>query len=281
MNMTFSDKARNRVSRKEPFSNVSLGTRARGLIGIIVLTALTQSARAQLKWEQTSVDLHPALADKQAVAHFKYENVGNTPVHFKSVHASCGCTTAQTQKDQVAPGEKGEITATFNIGGRTGLQVKTVTVQTDDPDPSRATTMLTLRADIAQLLQIQPTLVFWQTGEEPKPKIITAKANKDAGIKKLDVVSSIPDFTAKVEAGAAPGEFQISVQPRDTTKAAYATLTIKSDSPVSAANTFAAAARVMPAAATPGSTPATQAQLPVIHRPVATPAATAASSPSQ
>src|SRR5205807_8465756 len=132
------------------------------LIGIVALTALTHSARAELKWEQTSVDLRPAFSDKQAVAHFKYENVGSTPVHFKSVHASCGCTTAQTQKEQVAPGEKGEITATFNIGGRTGTQVKTVTVQTDDPDPAHATTVLTLKAVIAQLLELQPTFLTWQ-----------------------------------------------------------------------------------------------------------------------
>ena len=65
-------------------------------------------ARAELKWEQTSVELHPAAADKQAVGHFKYENTGKTPVHFKSVHASCGCTTAQSQKEEVPPGEKGE-----------------------------------------------------------------------------------------------------------------------------------------------------------------------------
>ena len=242
-------------------------------IGIVALTALAQAARAELKWEQTSVDLKPALGDKQAVAHFKYENVGNTPVHFKSVHASCGCTTAQTQNEQVAPGQKGEITATFNIGGRTGTQVKTVTVQTDDPDPSRANIVLTLKAVITPLLEIQPALVYWQNGEEPKPKIITAKANKDAAIKKLDVASSTPDFTAKVDPGSGPNEFKISVQPRDTTKAVYATLTIKPDSP-NAANAFSAAARVMPPA------PTTKSTLSTIRHDLAAPASTAAS-PSQ
>jgi len=56
-------------------------------MGAFALAALVQSAHAELKWEQTSVDLRPGFNDKQAVAHFKYENVGNTPVHFKSVHA--------------------------------------------------------------------------------------------------------------------------------------------------------------------------------------------------
>jgi hypothetical protein len=220
------------------------------LIGVLALAAFAQSGRAELKWEQTSVDLRPAFNDKQAVAHFKYENVGSTPVHFESVHASCGCTTAQTQNEQVAPGEKGEITATFNIGGRTGTQVKTVTVQTDDPDPARSTTVLTLKAVITPLLEIQPAFVYWQNGEEPKPKFIIAKANKDAAVKKLDVASSTPDFTAKVTAGSAPNEFRISVQPRNTSKAVYATVTIKPDPPANAGNMFAAAARVMPPAPT-------------------------------
>src|SRR6478736_7041020 len=247
------------------------------LIGILALAALAQSARAELKWEQTSVDLRPGFNDKQAVAHFKYENVGNTPVHFKSVHASCGCTTAQTQNEQVGPGQKGEITATFNIGGRTGTQVKTVTVQTDDPEPS--TVVLTLKAVITPLLEFQPTLVYWQNGEEPKPKIITAKANKDAAIKKLNVASSTPDFTARVDPGSAPNEFRISVQPRDTTKAGYATLTIKPDSPANTGNTFAVAARVMPPAPTSGSaiTPSTKPTVSTVRHDLATPAPTAGS----
>ena len=239
------------------------------LSGVLALTAFAQSARAELKWEQTSVDLRPAFNDKQAVAHFKYENVGNTPVHFKSVHASCGCTTAQTQNEQVGPGQKGEITATFNIGGRTGTQVKTVTVQTDDPE--RSTIVLTLKAVITPLLEFQPALVYWQNGEEPKPKIITAKANKDAAIKKLDVASSTPDFAAKVDAGSAPNEFRISVQPRDTTKAVYATLTIKPDSPANTGNMFAAAARVMP------PPPANKSTLSTIGHDLVTPTPTAGS----
>ncbi len=243
------------------------------LIGIVALSVGAQGARAELKWEQTSVDLQPALGDKQAIAHFKYENVGKTPVHFTSVHASCGCTTAQTQNEQVAPGEKGEITATFNIGGRTGTQVKTVTVQTDDPDLARARTVLTLKAVITPLLEIQPALVYWQNGEEPKPKIIVAKVNKAAAIKKLDVISSVPDFTAEVDAGSASNEFRISVQPRDTAKAVYATLSIKPDSP-NTANVFSAAARVMP------PSPTTKSTLSTIRHDLATPAATAAS-PSQ
>src|SRR5881296_1648380 len=134
---------------------------------------LSMSARAELKWEQSTVDLHPSVSDKTAVAHFKYQNTGTTPVHFKSVKASCGCTTTQTQKEIVNPGEKGEIIASLNIGDRTGMQVKTVTVQTDDPNPAQATTILTLKANITSAMEIKPAFVFWASGEQPKPKKIS------------------------------------------------------------------------------------------------------------
>jgi hypothetical protein len=197
-----------------------------------------------LKWEQTSVELHPAPADKEAVGHFKYQNTGSQPVRFKSVHTSCGCTAAQSQKDEVPPGEKGEITATFKIGDRTGTQVKSVTVQTDDP--VNATTVLTLKAVIPQQLEINPTFVFWGQGEALKPKSIVVRASKDFPVKQLKVTSSSPDFQTKVEE-TGNGQFKIDIQPTDTSRNMAATLTIQ---PEGSSKTFYAMARVTNAAAT-------------------------------
>src|SRR2546430_17432938 len=133
------------------------------IVAFALSIIISLSARAELKWEQTSVELHPAPADKQAIGHFKYQNTGKTPVRFKSVHASCGCTTAQTQKEEVPPGGKGEITATFNIGDRTGTQVKTVTVETDEATNPK--TGPTLRTIIPQQLEISPNFALWKQAD--------------------------------------------------------------------------------------------------------------------
>lgn len=202
-------------------------------------------ARAELKWEQTSVELHPAPTDKQAVGHFKYQNVGKTPVHFKSVKASCGCTTAQTQKEEVPPGDKGEITATFNIGDRTGTQVKTVTVETDEATNQR--TVLTLKADIPQQLEITPNFVFWKQGDKPDPKTINVKVGKDFTVKHIKVTSSTPNFEAKV-AEAGNGQFKIDVKPQDTSKPVASMLTIQ---PEDSQKVFYATARITNAPTAP------------------------------
>jgi hypothetical protein len=196
------------------------------------------TARAELKWDQTMIELRPAAGDKEAVGHFKYQNTGSNPVRFKSFRTSCGCTVAQSQKDEVPPGEKGEITATFKIGDRTGTQVKTVTVETDDR--AKATTVLTLKAVIPQELEITPTFVFWGQGETPRPKTIVVRAGKDFQVKHLNVASSNPEFETRVEP-AGNGQFKIDVQPRETSRMMAATLTIQpEDSP----KAFYATARV-------------------------------------
>src|SRR5438552_10737134 len=208
------------------------------IVAFALSIIISLSARAELKWEQTSVELHPTPADKQAVGHFKYLNTGKTPVKFKSVKASCGCTTAQSQKDEVPPGEKGEITATFNIGDRTGTQVKTVTVETDDA--AKPSTVLTLRTIIPQQLEITPTFVFWKQGEKPDPKVITVKVGKEFTVNHIKVTSSSPDYQTKVEE-TGKGQFKIDVQPKETNNLVASTLTIQ---PEDSQKVFYATARI-------------------------------------
>ena len=237
------------------------------IFAVTLSILLSANAGAELKWEQTAIELHPSATDKQAIAHFKYQNAGTQPVRFKSVHASCGCTTAQTQKDVVPPNEKGEITATFNIGDRTGIQTKTVTVETDNPDPKQATTVLTLKAVIPQSLEVTPNFVFWQNGEAPKPKAIAVKVAKDFSVKGIKVTSSNAEFTTKVEK-TGKDEFKIDVQPKDTSKMLAASLTIQpEDSP----KMYYANVRVMPPPSTPAANSLALPLTPQVANPSATP----------
>ena len=208
------------------------------IFAFILSIVICVSVHAELKWDQTMVELHPATADKQAIGHFKYQNTGSKSVRFKSVRTSCGCTAAQSQKEEVPPGEKGEITATFNIGERTGTQVKTVTVETDDPE--HVTTVLTLKAVIPQQLEITPTFVFWGQGEAPKPKTIVVRAAKEFPVKHLKVTSSSPDFQTKVEENG-NGQFKIDIEPKDTSRQIASTLTIQ---PEDSQKIFYATARI-------------------------------------
>ena len=214
--------------------------KALAFIAAMILAAVS-NAPAQLAFEKTQLEFRPKLGEKEVVAQFRYDNKGSKLINIKNVRSSCGCTVASLKKNDVAPGEKGEITATFNLGGRTGTQTKAVTVETDDPEQPSVT--LQMRVIIPQEFEMQPTFVYWESGEAPKPKTITIKAGEGVAATKLDVTSSSPNFATKVQKGSASGEFVITVEPKDTKQPLSATLTIKPDHP----KTLYAHARVTPA----------------------------------
>jgi len=234
------------------------------ILAFILAITVCFGARAELKFDKNEIELHPKPDDKQAIGHFTYLNTGKTPVKFKSVKASCGCTARQSQKSEVTPGEKAEVTATSNMRERTGTQVKTVTVETDDP--TKPSQVLTLRTIIPQQLEISPTFVFWKQGEKPDPKTITVKVGKEFTVKHIKVTSSTPDFQTKVQEGN--GEFKIDVQPKETNTLGGTTLTIQpEDSP----KVFYATARITgvpPAPAGPAA-PTDQKAPPAPARPPA------------
>jgi uncharacterized protein DUF1573 len=217
--------------------------RTKNVLTLLIAFYLTSPVLAQLKFEQTEVELHPSATDANAVAHFKYENVGTNKIHINSVQTSCGCTVASLKSNDVAPGEKGEITATLNIGNRTGMQHKNVTVMTDDP--AHPQTVLTLNALIPTLLEVQPIFVFWKQDEPLQPKVITVKAGKDSPVTKVAVTSSDPEITTKVEAGEEAKQWKINVLPKDKSKLHNGTLTITPDYPPNAPKIFYATARVI------------------------------------
>lgn len=208
---------------------------------LLVSVFLTAAVDARLKWEQTEVELRPAAGDEVTVGHFKYENAGDKPIHINSVTSSCGCTVASLKSNDVAPGEKGEITATFKIGDRTGTQRKMVTVMTNDPTQPR--TILTLKAVIPALLEVQPVLVSWNQNEPLKPKVISLRAPQDSPVTNVSVKSSNPLITTTVEPGSGPKEWKLNVLPKDASQQ-HATLTIAADLPAKAPKLYYAGARV-------------------------------------
>jgi hypothetical protein len=227
-------------------------TTRRFIIALSVSILFSAIARADLKWEQTTIEIRTGPNDQMAVAHFKYQNPGTTPVRFKEVKPACGCTTVQTQKEEVPPGEKGEIIARLNIGDRTGVQEKTISVATEDPRP--ATTVLTIKAVIPVPLEIEPTLLFWQSGEPANPKTITVKTTKDwkYPVRAIKASSSSWDFQTSVQK-TGEGEFKVAVQPANTNRATAATLTIE---PEDSTRKFEAMLRVIGAISNPVQNPA-------------------------
>lgn len=70
------------------------------------------------------------VAEGPAISYdFEFTNTSKEPIKLESVRASCGCTTPNWSKDEIAPGATSKITATYNTKGRPGNFNKTITVK--------------------------------------------------------------------------------------------------------------------------------------------------------
>jgi hypothetical protein len=102
------------------------------------------------------------IDDSQKVSHtFKFTNTSDKPVKI-TASASCGCTVAALAKDTYAPGESGEIGASFDPHGRPGPQTKNITVTIIDPPGQFQQTALTIRCNVKAMVLVEPNKVFAQ-----------------------------------------------------------------------------------------------------------------------
>ena len=88
----------------------------------------TTLAPTTMEWSEESHDFGK-IPEGDKVSHtFTFRNTGNNPLKIETVKPSCGCTTPDWTKDEIAPGETGMIKVEFDSKGKIGMQRKSVTV---------------------------------------------------------------------------------------------------------------------------------------------------------
>jgi hypothetical protein len=70
--------------------------------------------------------------DESCAFHFALKNTSSHPIVINQIRTSCGCTVAKmpTQPWKLAPGEGGVIELTIDLRGKSGILVKTATIDT-------------------------------------------------------------------------------------------------------------------------------------------------------
>jgi len=84
--------------------------------------------------QQMEYDFGTIKQGKIATHNFTLVNNGGDILKITDVHASCGCTAAKPDKNELAPGESTNIKVDFNSAGKMGKQEKWVYVKTNDPN---------------------------------------------------------------------------------------------------------------------------------------------------
>ena len=191
-----------------PFHPLRKLARRSGLL--LLMLSAAGIARADLQWDATQLQFHPAIADKDVYAEFSFVNSGTDTVTIDAVESACGCTTAALDKMAYQPGEKGKVTATFHIGDRTGLQDKVIRVRIHG---TKAPTVLTMATYIPEVMKIDPHYVFWRAGEPPQPRMVKISVLPGVKVSGVHAITLNPDYKVTLQTRLAGQQYVMLVSP--------------------------------------------------------------------
>jgi hypothetical protein len=90
---------------------------------------------------------------------YAIRNAGTLSLEILGVRASCGCTAVKPSQNVIPPGGEAAIGARLDLRGRNGMQVKTITVQSNDPQTPNL--ILQMRGTAIQALRADPGSLFF------------------------------------------------------------------------------------------------------------------------
>ena len=82
----------------------------------LAATAMAQTATAPevLQFKETTHDFGKVPQGKPVYHYFEIVNTGSKPMKLDNVHASCGCTTPEWDREEIEPGATARIKVGFN-----------------------------------------------------------------------------------------------------------------------------------------------------------------------
>jgi len=175
------------------------------------VVAVSSSSHGQLAWETTRRELRARPGDPSVETAFPFKNTGDVPVRIVRVTSSCGCTVAKPTRELIPPGAGGEVTAIFQIGYRTGLQQKTITVETEPAATVRLAMLTLIEPDI----QVEPSVLVWKAGEPPAERIVRVRVFREVPIAALRVESG-PGFQSTIRELRTGREYEVVFKPAAT-----------------------------------------------------------------
>jgi hypothetical protein len=183
-------------------------------IMIVLLLTLPTTCQATATWTTSKVTIIATIDQAEGTAEFPFVISGDDSVAFTRILPSCGCTIASTNKDVYAPGEKGVLRATVNLGVHTGTATKTIRVYLDGkPKPSAE---LRITVVIPVPVRARPATLSWSMGSAPDARTIALTIPPEFKAKVTGVKPLRPDIQARIETIKDGKRYRLTVSPDST-----------------------------------------------------------------
>lgn len=169
--------------------------------------------------------------ETKVVVEFDFVIQGAKPVRISSIDSNCACLDARTPKTVYGGGEKGVLTAVFDLGERAGVQEKSVTITTTEP--GYPTTDFIVSVHIPEVVKIEPNLLKWNLNGETDQKTINIDFVGEEDIQIISLSCTRPkQFKYELDEITKGRKYQIHVTPITTTKVAIGAIRFETNSKI-------------------------------------------------
>lgn len=181
-----------------------------------VLAALPALA---LEWPVTHLALKTAPLQKTTETAFAFTNTGDKPVTITSVDSSCDCLEVTPSAKTFAPGASGRIHARFNLGDRSGVLRRTITVATDEGTPPVA---LTVELNVPEVATLSPRSLEWKLHGPAAEQTVEIAVTPGLELTFSHVQATSEAFDHRLETIEAGRRYRLHLAPKSTSKSANA-----------------------------------------------------------
>jgi len=181
---------------------------------LLILASQFPVAAAMLKWDQTSIEREVPFDSSNINQSFFAKNEGNTPIFFKTVKTSCGCTVANIEKKTLAPGEVGEVAVKIDVTKVTGESVKLIVVETDEAGLGAYDLTVTIKRNSPY--DAYPATLIWNKSEglSEKSLVFKKRDSTPASVNIKRAISLLPEqFEVRLEKGVSPDSNVVYIRP--------------------------------------------------------------------
>ena len=154
-------------------------------------SASVQLTESDIAFKETVND-DPTVFEGENIEHiYVFTNSGSETLKVINAKAGCGCTVASYTKDDIKPGDSGDVKVTLNTSNRLGNQQKSVTIETNSKKNPNVS--LTIKGTVNPVIDSPKTVTFEQIsrkGTFTKDFIIKTNEKAELPFKVLSAKSS-------------------------------------------------------------------------------------------
>ena len=186
---------------------------------------------AALTFETELLEIHAPADAGSIVAEFNFENKSNQTVTIAKVDKTCSCIAVEVSDSKLvyAPGEKGQIRATFDMGNFAGVVDKTVVLFLDKDPVDKPSVTLTVEVHIPVLVVIKEKTLKWVVGGKPETQKIDITMDYTKPIKIVAKSCTSDNFKVEVKTLEEGKHYELLVTPAETKDPGLAIIRIETD----------------------------------------------------